>query len=885
MGSRRMLQKITLVFALLLLLALLSQAESIEARSTKKALTTKHSSHKAKTTTTLSIKSAHKSKTTQSKKSTKKAKKTSTKATTTHKATTTRKATSTHKASSTPKATSTTQEATSPPPLLEDFSSTPVKATKDESKSSVFCKSFVKQCYTEALKGQTGNVAVVYSCQRNGKKDSTSYTYSCKRGKTNLVSKVLNALGNQYTVLTTVDKTTVTTGTTTAVQTAYAVESVTVATEISKTIITKTETDTSLVPTATTVLTTKIPYTATGTTTSIVTETSTSTEYVVGSTTTSTAVFLGTDGVPVEDVKIGGKLERRRRDLDKFCSAFQTACATECKENSSKVKTTVCKAKKDQEYTVACACKNGDLLTQHALAAVVEEQYISTIETLRRSTAWLATTRTTTISGATSSTRFVTFTTTLPRTQTFTTLATSTIASTLTKYTGISAAVETSHITMATTTTTTIPTLAPIEATVTTQTVLASTGYARATIIADGMVDGYLAANPSGWAQLTGTYSDLVPQDMMAIRDARTGSYQLAILGEPDTVLISESAYASFSGDDNAGAYGYMYFGDKSLCGTAGSEAGPSAGQGAYGRPCETFLFHPIVDDDTSSDGSALLQGFWVNEDSGMQQTEWTYIDQGSVSPIYQVPDSTTFGNRYGVSEMAFNMTFPVNADFCRREEGNLERRMACDTRIPKVEEAPDVLHLTFWTEGDNAVCLPIPFLGAAPYHSPHTFSIPTTVLSLASMVRIAFTALALALFGLVKASSSLSLSDLLDTSAIAASPSTLYNCGLCQVTAASKTKITLTAATQCFQNVSSAVVTQYAGNSKTAYKLSTTKPRRLQAQDGTPYFVKSVGFTRLNIVPDEEDRGFSKQGFACGDGIIGGVQCFDCTKVKAAST
>jgi hypothetical protein len=150
-------------------------------------------------------------------------------------------------------------------------------------------------------------------------------------------------------------------------------------------------------------------------------------------------------------------------------------------------------------------------------------------------------------------------------------------------------------------------------------------------------------------------------------------------------------------------------------------------------------------------------------------------------------------------------------------------------------------------------------------------------------MVRIAFTALALAFFGLVKAGTSAS-TDMLETSAVAATGATLYNCGLCQVTASSKTKITLTEATQCFKNVSAAVVAEYAGNSKTGYKLSTTKARRLQAQDGTPYLVKSAGFTHLKITPDEQDRGFNKQGYACSDTITGGVQCFDCTKVKSAS-
>lgn len=699
MRSRSLLQSITLVFALALLLAALIQADAIEARATKKTISTKkttstkkQSSHKPKTTTTSSTKSAHKSKTTQSKSSSKTTKKASTKAiSSTSKATSSRSkattsATSTHKslttqskkttkttAKSSTKATSTDAEATSVPPLLEDDSDAAAKAAQDDSASSVFCKTFVKQCFTEALKGQTGNVVVAHSCQRNGKKDSTSYTYSCKRGKTDLVSKVLNALGKQYTVLTTVGKTTIVTGTTTAVQTAYAVETATVLTEISKTTVSESKTDFSLVPTATTVLTTEIPYTTTGTTTSIATETSTSTEIVVSGTTTSTAVFLGTDGVPVENVQVCDNLGQRRRDVSDFCSAFTHACETQCNGNSSKVKNTVCKAQEKQKYTLACVCKNGDLLTQHALAAVVQEQYISSIATLQKSTAWLTTTRTTTISGATPSTRFVTLTTTMPTTKTFTKLATSTIASTLTEYTGKSAAAETLDVTVATTTTVTTPSVTSIKATVTTQIVLASTGYAHATAVADGSDQGYVAANPSGWARLTAQDPDLEPQNLMAIRDANTGLYQLAAFGEPNTVLVTESGYRSFSTD--AKAFGYMYFADKSLCGTAGSAAGASAaGPGSHGNPCETFLFRPIADDGTFTSGSALLQGSWVNADSSIQQTEWIYYDDGEESSIYQVADAAAFAKAVGSTNVPFNMIFPDPVPgYCRRQE-NLER-------------------------------------------------------------------------------------------------------------------------------------------------------------------------------------------------------------------
>lgn len=151
-------------------------------------------------------------------------------------------------------------------------------------------------------------------------------------------------------------------------------------------------------------------------------------------------------------------------------------------------------------------------------------------------------------------------------------------------------------------------------------------------------------------------------------------------------------------------------------------------------------------------------------------------------------------------------------------------------------------------------------------------------------MVRIAFAALAVALFGLVKAASSTGSNSLESSAAVTTAP-TLYKCGLCQVTASSKTKIALSVANQCFQDVSAAITTEYAGNSKTACKLSTTKARRLEAQDGTRYLVKGVSFTNLKLNPTKEGRGFSEQGFPCSESVTGGVQCFDCTKMKKAST
>lgn len=500
---------------------------------------------------------------------------------------------------------------------------TTAKAATTSSADSVFCKSFVKQCYKSALAGQTKEVSVVHSCQRNGSKHSTSYTYSCKRGKTSLTSKVLKALGDDYAAYTTVRSSTTTT--------------------------------VAVVPAATTIITTEIPVTVTSVVPSTVTQ--------VSYTSTSTAVYFGTDKVPVYEVVVSDKGgSRRRRGTDGFCAAYSTACSKECTAASSKVKHSICKAKSSSKYTLACVCKNGKRQTQHALAALVEDRNTITVSTVATFTSLVTDSLATSLSTSVVTEGAITFTTTIPVTSTFTFLSTSTTASTLTGYTGQSVtevALSTSGATT-TTTTATAPT--------TTQLVLAATGYAHGISTDDGTDLGPLRGGASSfWATFASYDPASVAVELMAVRDAATGSYQLAELGDPTRVFISEfGGMGSQDFESGSNVFANTYFGPASLCGTAGSAAGPAAGSGWFSNfPCQTFVFSPLALDDSSGGTSDTLnlQPIWYNPAGSATSSNtgaWVFYNGYYIE---QAADADAFAKAYGASNTKpFTLRFPFSS-------------------------------------------------------------------------------------------------------------------------------------------------------------------------------------------------------------------------------
>lgn len=619
---------ISSALALLVVFAAVADAGLIEPRGTKKLSSAKTTSAKKTTRTTMSkIETVKKS---------------STKAKATSK-------TSTKVAKSTKKATTTTKEAK----LRSAPTGVPKAAPK--SASDVFCVSFVKQCFDSALSGQTGDVSVVHSCQRNGTKNSKSYTYSCKRAKKDLTKHVLNALAADYTVYTTLGNTVVVTGTATEIQTEYSTTTTTSqsaeATETETTIAaTATSVEVSGVPSTTETLTTVIPVTVTTAYPATETVTTTTTSLV------STLVFVGEDQVKTYDVVVTDDLvSQRRRAVNGFCDAYGTACANVCSASSSEVRKSVCNANKAPRYTVACLCKNGKQETQHALAALVEDSNIVSITTVATSTSYVTATQTTTLPTAIVSVQAVTLTTTLPVTSTFTTLTTSTIDSTSTAFTGLS-------VTLATTSTpTTVQTnTATSVVPTTTNIVLAATGYARGFSTADGTDLGLLGSSNGGEGtlQLTSFDTSTTGTLFMAIRDPATGLYQLAQYGQPDEVVFGKPGGQGPTFASGTGAYSWMYIGKSSSCGSSGAAAGPPAGNSG----CETFVSSPLGLDQTpgSDPNTVNMQATWTNPDGSQFTGEWIYNE--SVHFVYQVASDAGFRAKYPETTTPFTLRFPYTS-------------------------------------------------------------------------------------------------------------------------------------------------------------------------------------------------------------------------------
>ncbi|PWN19629.1 hypothetical protein BCV69DRAFT_313386 [Microstroma glucosiphilum] len=510
---------------------------------------------------------------------------------------------------------------------------------------STFCDAFIKQCYKSALSGQTGDVNVVYTCQRDGAK---TYTYSCKGGTTDVTEAVLNALGEDYIAYTTVSGTTIATRTSTSiVKTAYASTRViksTVATESEATTTVKSIASVKKVA-ATKYLTTQIPITVSSLSFKIVTKTSTATG--PATTTVGDGVFLGDDEVPVSKITLSSAGKIQRRALTEFCSAYSLSCTSKCASNSTTVKTSVCRADTLPKYKLACICTNGNTLTQQALAAVVEDQHLVTVSQLTTSTAFIAAPRTKTLSETLTTTRLITYTTQVPITVTSTFISTRTTG-TITFRTGVSTKVTTKLIKSRSTT---IKTAAPSNVvTTTTRTVLAATGYVRGFNNSNGAYVGSLG-NSGYFAQLAAPNDSSTAVEFMAIRDPTTGAYQLAELGNPENVIINEAGNSVYKIEQEAGTYafGYTSFGPASSCGTAASSAGPADGASPLSTAgaCETYVIAPLAE--TPVPASIDLKPYWFNPNGSATAAHigvWgTY---GTEKTLIHVADKAAFLNHYG---------------------------------------------------------------------------------------------------------------------------------------------------------------------------------------------------------------------------------------------
>jgi hypothetical protein len=469
-----------------------------------------------------------------------------------------------------------------------------------------FCDAFARQCYKTALSGQTGDVVVGYTCQADGAK---TYTYSCQGDARNLTDAVLNVLGESYHGTTTISGRTIATRTSTSiVKTAYATTQViksTIATESEATTIVKSVASVKKVA-ATKYLTTQIPVTISSVSYKIITKTSTATG---PATSTVGGVFLGDDEVPVTEITLSSAGKIQRRAITEFCSAYNVSCTAECASNSTTVKTSMCNADTVPKYKLACICANGNIRTQEALAAVVED--VVTVSKLSTSTAFVTARRTKTLSKALATTRLVTYTMQVPVTVTSTYISTRTTG-TITLRTSVSTNVTTKLIKSASTTT---KTASPsVTVTTTKRTVLAATGYVRGFNNSNGAYIGSLG-NSGYFAQLAAPNDSSTAVEFMAIRDPTTGAYQLAELGNPDNVIINEAGDSSYGNEQETGSYafGYTSFGPASSCGDAASSAAPADGVSPLksAGACETYVIAPLAE--SAVPASVDLEPYWFN--------------------------------------------------------------------------------------------------------------------------------------------------------------------------------------------------------------------------------------------------------------------------------
>lgn len=481
-----------------------------------------------------------------------------------------------------------------------------------------FCKHFVSQCYQTAVKGHTGHVKLVYACHRNGGKYSPSYAFGCKSNGKDVTQDVLNEIGGVYTVTMTQGSTVVVTGTVTD----FTTNTISTTSEIDSTSInTSTSTGTTtFVATGTATetehetVTTAIPITLTSTSTLQVTTTTPVTTTVATSTITS--ILVRSDPVAIVHVEVPTLTLNRKRsnrvDNSQFCSAFNNGCSQECGRAHSKPRHVVCNSTGQHQYALACYCENGKIETQHALAAVVDQQHIQTVSTISTSISYATVTSTIIAPTTILSTSIATITSIIPKTNTIVSSTTLTTSTTIAESTGQSTTVATSIpvVTSTNTATTTISTTA----TSTTQIILATMGAVQAFddsstsqgfIYNDIDAEGYWVTNDQSQATIFAAVLDPI--------NPSSGLYQFQVADGSGNVLVSETAHGGQ--DFSKGAYTWAYPGSTSLCGSSGTQPGPPAGHGTdYRKPCETFVISFSADATTLSEGQTVnLLSRWIN--------------------------------------------------------------------------------------------------------------------------------------------------------------------------------------------------------------------------------------------------------------------------------
>jgi hypothetical protein len=193
--------------------------------------------------------------------------------------------------------------------------------------ATTFCKKFISKCYDVALAGKTGNVQVVYQCQRNGGKTSKSYTFGCKADSVDKTKAVLKGLSSSDVagVITTGAVATATQAIET-IETVVATATVTVATDL--------------------ILATAV----------FANEVGDATILQVG--------LFPTSSPSKRSTKV---------DSSRFCSAFTSGCKSQCAAGKSTSKNILCKSSSVNNYSLSCQCANGKTMTQHALYAAANQ--------------------------------------------------------------------------------------------------------------------------------------------------------------------------------------------------------------------------------------------------------------------------------------------------------------------------------------------------------------------------------------------------------------------------------------------------------------------------------------------------------------------------------
>lgn len=516
---------------------------------------------------------------------------------------------------------------------------TPVSA------SATFCQSFRSACVKTALATKdTGKLVIKEGCQRNGGKYSTSYSFHCSADGKDITSRVLQSIGNGYSVTTTQDQVVVVTGTSIV---ATVSDFVTTTQEVDVTTSTTTSsytttTTTNVVPQTSvisTTLTTVLPFTytsvySTQTITSVIpttsTGTSTITSYSIGT------APLGLANVVIAPVSNGKRVNQV--DNSSFCSAFTSGCSSVCASKGSTPKHEICHAKTQNNYSLACVCANGKKETQHALRAALNQVHYTTVSPVVTSTTYISATSTQYIPTTVYSTSTATVTSVVPVTSTSVSLSTLTTVTTQTGYTGSSIPVTTaSSVSTTTTSTTTTVSLS----TTTTLAVALPTGVVHAIDGSTGQDYGGLSADSSSDFLTPSTNGRAVssPIVWMAVIDPISGLYSLQDVDGSGNSFISESGHSGDDFEPGSTVYAIPELAPASDCGTAGVAAGPPEGSGPFFRAaCEVYVFQFQQISDTLFN----LVGQWQNPTGSATTTDTTqwFYDTGDQSEIVQLADS-----------------------------------------------------------------------------------------------------------------------------------------------------------------------------------------------------------------------------------------------------